>query len=361
MFNLNNWSEHLNQEIRSKLTAVKFIIIPANRKPFIQWIYVSMLERLYRLLPNDILSVDKISFSLSKRSYQILRALKNIKLDFDWVIAHNPGAFYPAYFVAKHSSAKLGIDVEDYHPGETHDKKLQSSMKKLMLSILAASDYCSHASPLIRKEVLRAFPQLTSRQLVVLNCFSDDEFITPVKIEDSPLRLVWFSQNINYGRGLEFIIPVIHDLYPSVELHLIGKVQSSFANKHLQRKSGIIIHPILPQKELHKFLALFDVGLALDTPVNQNRDIALTNKIIAYAQAGLFILAFDTKGHRQFLESSNLDYVISDHTTKPLLEQVEKIAIAKNEIRLLSSQRFKIANSYSWELESQKLITIWRN
>jgi hypothetical protein len=141
-----------------------------------------------------------------------------------------------------------------------------------------------------------------------LNGFPSTDF-TLKNSHTTKLSLVWFSQHINGGRGLEPLVDAMADFSDQVELHLIGQLNPTFDRDFIKGKKGIHIHAPKPQSELHQFLCDFDIGVACDVPVNINRDLALTNKLIVYAQVGLFILATETNAQNIFLASSDLQYL----------------------------------------------------
>jgi hypothetical protein len=99
-----------------------------------------------------------------------------------------------------------------------------------------------------------------------------------------------------------------------------------------------------------------DIGLALESKTADfNRDICLTNKILAYAQAGLYIFATDTFGQRDFLNALNYkagQIIASDLSTTfsnfdPSLLDFEN-----------KMERWEHAISFSWEKEQQKLVKL---
>ncbi len=70
-------------------------------------------------------------------------------------------------------------------------------------------DYVSFASPLIMKEVQHDMANVLINHSAILNYFPAGDFIEPVNVAEGRLKLVWFSQNINAGRGLELVLPFI--------------------------------------------------------------------------------------------------------------------------------------------------------
>jgi hypothetical protein len=358
-FSVGNWSDGMTNELQQQFTGTEFIQLSALRKPFRSWMLSTVLQKICSILPIAFRTDWMLSVSNGKRSFLLLEQLKKMREKYEWVIAHNPAAFYPALWYGKKTDAKVGIDVEDYHPGETNNAKEADSMKKLMQAVLPSATYCSYAAPLIAAEVQKDIPGMTNKQLTILNGFDASEFSEPLAATDEVLRLVWFSQNIDAGRGLEEVLPVVQQLYPTVELHLIGQLNRSFEEKFLQNKTGIVIHEPMPQKQLHQFLAKFDVGLATDIPVNRNREIALTNKILAYAQAGLFILAFDTQAQRSFLASNELEHLMVPNNADAIKKTVG--SLKKTELNKGKEKRFDQGQVFDKSRIYEPLINLWRS
>ncbi|MBB1284682.1 hypothetical protein HRH25_09890 [Flavisolibacter sp. BT320] len=359
-FVFNNWSKDLNDDLICELgEKVDFITLPGDRKDKAAWIcstIVSFFSRiLLRFVPGHPALLSYTSF---KRSWLLSRAVKKYRGKADFVIAHNPGAFFPALQAVKKTGARLGVDVEDYHPGETNEPDKITKQKSLIRHILPVASYCSYASPLIAKEIAKDVPGLSSSQLVILNGFEKTEFLPPMQAEDNSLRFVWFSQYINSNRGLENILAFFESLPPLASLHLIGHMDPTFYERHIKGKNGIVIHPPMAQKALHKFLASCHVGLACDLPVNKNRELALTNKLMAYAQAGLHIVATDTKAQKEFLNDSGLFFTLTDGSVCSYKKVFDRLLI---QCDLLGAQRNKqkiVAEKYDSNILYQPLVRI---
>jgi hypothetical protein len=345
-FTLGNWSDKFTLEMQKDFEGVQFISLSGTRSPFLPWLISSFLEYICYLIPIEIASLKMISYSIGKRSFLIFNALIRLKNEFSWIIAHNPTAFYPAYWFANKLQSNLGIDIEDYHPGEADSPKDSALIKMLMLKILPSAKYVSYASPLISAEVQKDIPKIANKSLVILNGFDSTEFLPPVTDKKNALRLVWFSQNIDTGRGLENIISAVNQLYPEIELELIGNINPEFQKKYLKSICGITIHQPMSQKILHQYLSHCDIGLAADIPINKNRRLALTNKIIAYVQAGLFIVATNTSAHINFLNSRNLDCRIVDGSYESYRSIFIDLIKKKEEIRLKAKQRYEYGQQY---------------
>jgi hypothetical protein len=170
--------------------------------------------------------------------------------------------------------------------------------------------------------------------------------------------LIWFSQFISRGRGLEILLSEWKELEKDFELTLIGSVDQTFREAF---GNGIQIMNPLPQIKLHELIGKYDVGLALDLSSRDlNRDLALTNKILAYYQAGLYILATDTAAQKEFLQKHPASGMLfSQNDRGSFLTSLQRIRESITEIRSGSLKRYENASADSWENESRKLKTVW--
>lgn len=359
-FTLGNWSDAITKLQMQEFPTVKFIELSAMRSPFFPWLFSSILQKLCSQLPTGILTNKMLSIATGKRSFLLSKQLNGMKNRYDWVVAHNPAAFYPALIFSKRTGAKLGIDVEDYHPGETNDLKETKRIQQLMQRTLPASVYCSYASPLIAKKVKKDIPFFGAKQLVIINGFYGDEFILPQNNWEGPLRLVWFSQFIDRGRGLEQLLHIV-DEFKDIELHLIGNMNVDFEKEFIGKKNNVFHHKAMQQAELHKRLSKFDIGLALEPGRDLNNQLAISNKLIAYVQAGLFIFASHTAAQDDFLINSNLYYLQTELTEPGLRECLIELTRQKADIRNLRKEQFEKGRQYDWENLSNELLNVWNS
>ena len=340
---------------------ITYYPVSGDRKPFIPWLVSSFLFSAAGILLYVFKSnVRLLSIGSNKRSWLLIDALSKIKGTIHLVVAHNPGSFYPAQCFAQQNNISFGIDLEDYHPGETNDATASERMRRLNQAILPKADYISVASPLIAsysKEDLEAPPK---KELLILNYFAADEFLAPqIKEAGTALTLVWFSQNISHGRGLEELIPVLQTI-DDVALHLYGHMDEGFYETWLKGRNNIIVHAALAQAALHKELHKYDIGLALERPAsNLNRDLCITNKILAYYQAGLYILASSTSAQDAFIQEHPDAGKICGLHQENLTATLRRMISGKMEIRAAAATRFEKARKHNWETASGTLLNTW--
>ncbi len=365
-FDLQNWTDDIETEVKQNLQKVKFVYLKASKKNFdLLWLISSIVELLSRKL--YIFKQDSLAlaaFAHSKRSFALWWWLMWHRKKYDLVVAHTLPTIYPAYKFSSRVGAKWTFDIEDYHPGETipNDDKFEKQRRELLLKkLLPKTDAFTYASPLIGEQVLK----LLSNQRLPLHTYVANSFPQSFfeyrQNNSQKIQFVWFSQNIAPRRGLELLVPALWEYRRQVELVLIGNLYNNFWKEFLSKYAEIIkILPPMPEDELYKKLCEYDVGCAIEmTKTDFNRDIALTNKIFAYAQAGLYILATDTRAQANFISQNPQLGVVVMQYLNDFQRKIEWIIEQKDEIRKGKLKRFELAKSLGWDNEKNKIIKLW--
>lgn len=366
-FELHNWTTEKEKELNRELKSVHFHYLDAGRRPFLPWLYASLLERLYRAVLKLAPSNLRVgALALHKRSWTLLHWVKQHKKKYDLIIAHNPPAFYAAAWLASKTGSPFALDIEDYHPGEGSDPAQRHGSMLLMRRLQDKAAYVSYASPLIKEYARRLMSNMTEGPFfVVNNTFPRSDFKRPAP-ESVPggsedrLKLVWFSQFIDYGRGLEKILPSLDTFGESIRLTLIGSMRPDFYDREIAGRKYIECRHALSENELHLSLGDYDIGLALeDASVDLNRDLCLTNKIWSYLLAGLYIVASETEAQRRFMKDFPGHGVCCDLTPDRFIPTITACVNDKAAIRETRSWRFDDATAAGWEKESLLLLRQW--
>ncbi len=361
-FDMGNWSNEIEKETVKNISA-SFHYISATRKPFLPWFVSSLVEKftqkIYTLFKNN-LAIN--AYSLSKRSILINQYFKSKNVKYDLIVAHHLSTFYPAYILSKKLNIPLILDIEDYHPGEQisdNDKNEKQRREFLMKTILPKAAFITYASPLIGEYSLKLIPDFPKEKTILINnCFSQTEFQFKENNSEK-VKFVWFSQNIAKGRGLEFVAPALEKFKNQIELTLIGNLYPDFYENFLEKYSDFMkIEKPLSQKELNLKLSEFDIGLAIEPGKDLNNTIALSNKIFAYAQSGLYIFATDTPAQNLFLEENKNIGLITKQNNDSFENSLKEIIKDIQNIRTQKFERFEYSKQFSWENEREKLFEI---
>lgn len=365
-FKIGGWSEITDERLVGKHGfAIQYL--SALRKPVARWFFSSIIQKVSHFLSLVFNSKAVMAYTISKRSWLLWNYLKRSNVSPDFIIAHNIGALYPSWKMSLKRNIPFAFDVEDYHPGEgvLKGRSTVSSRCKenIMRDLLPKARYVSFASPLIMKECIKLCQPVALQKVEVINnSFPTSEFVRPGmqlhnSKEDDKLQVVWFSQNINHSRGLEQAIEALEPMIDNVSLTLIGESHQPFYDHWISPNNHFIkvISPI-SQEELNTLLCSFDVGLAIElNSADFNRQICLTNKIWAYFQAGLFILATDTPSQIQFLSEHSNHGRVCKQGVEDIRSHINDLVKRRAEIRSSKLKRYSYAQSFAWDSESLKI------
>jgi hypothetical protein len=364
-FYTNNWSDEIEKSTIKNINA-EFNYISATKKNFLKWFIASVLEFLakkFYLIYKKSVFINTLAHS--KKTILLLRKIKKIKVNIDLISAHTLPTLYPAYSFSRKLKIPFIFDVEDFHPGEVIQLNSDESIRRFFLlkNILPFADFITYASPFIGENIFKIIPEYEqNKHLLINNCFNQNEFCFKEN-NSGKVKFVWFSQNIAQGRGLEFIIPILYEFKDKVELFLIGNLYKDFYDNFLyQFKEVIKIENPLEQSLLNSKLSEFDIGLAIEMVDSDfNRNICLTNKIFAYIQSGLFVLATDTEAQKKFLKDNiefgnfiEINYISASDEIRKIIDNIDIIRNNK-------MNRFENSKKMSWDFESEKVLRIWDN
>ena len=281
----------------------------------------------------------------------------------DLYIAHNLGALPVAVKAAKFHHAKCGFDAEDFHRYENADDQNHPTVKLntfIENKYIPQVNYLTASSPLTASAYEKLFNRLCPVILNVLPKINQ----RPLLINNTVLRIFWFSQTIGNDRGIENIIDALNISENKFEMHLLGKVDLLYVemlrNKLDKNKSQLHFHaPIAPDKIPH-FASQFDIGIASETGFSINNNYALSNKIFTYIQTGLATIASDTPAQKDLITryhgigklyaNNNPHHLASIfdnyHTDRTLLAQHKSFAFNLGQTVL------------NWEVEREKFLNI---
>jgi hypothetical protein len=277
--------------------------------------------------------------AISRSSYFLTREAK--KHNADLYIAHNIGALPALIKAAKANNKPCGFDAEDLHRYEissdpSHpDVLLKSYIENKYLPQL---QYLTVSSEAIGAAYRKLFPGLLPK--VVRNVFPKSNLKPRYLINRLvPVRLFWFSQILGEQRGLQDVAKALAQLpRQNYELHLLcDRPAYTLAFRDELVASGIDIrfYDPLPSDELVTFAAQFDIGLATEPGFSINNDLALSNKLFTYLQAGLFMVATATTAQKAFFEQ---------YPDVGLLYQPGNVSVLVEILKLLENNRQTISD-----------------
>jgi glycosyltransferase involved in cell wall biosynthesis len=290
----------------------------------------------------------------------------------DLFIGHNLAGLPAAVLAAGKQGVRAGFDAEDLHSQmwlkESGPLAIDRLAERAERRFLPRCAYVTAAAPLIAKAYAARYGlRLTE---TILNVFPLVD--RPAKFRqhdpEGPLTLYWFSQVIGARRGLEDIIRAMAlSGSKNIQLHLRGKWQAGYEDKlrgwvreaHL-RQEQVVSHPLGSPDDMIRLSAKYDVGLALEQPVSENRDICLTNKICTYLLAGNAVIASGTLGQRHFMNQIpgvGLCYEIDD--VQAVAKQLRKWEQDRDSVERARRRASQFGEeNYNWDIEQEKLLAV---
>jgi hypothetical protein len=360
-FNLHNWTTKKEQEINEELKKVEFHYLEAGRAPLFNWLVGSFIEKAARAIaPIFRFNLFVSAMAVSKRTWSMLKWVERNDRDYDLIIAHNPPAFYPAARLAAKRNIPFALDVEDFHPGEGNNKRDHENMLVVMRKVFARAAYLSYASPLIRKYTEDVVGRDNPASFVINNVFPSTGFRPPEKETAAKLKIVWFSQYIDLGRGLEQLIPCLERFSERLELTLIGNMREPFYQEYVDGKPFIRLEGPMTQQQLLQAISAYDIGLAIEPGRDANNRVALSNKIWTYFQGGLFIFASDTPAQADFIAKYPGCGICVPLKEDDIVLAVDRMIGQIDQLRAGRTSRFEQSGKVNWESESAILLNKWK-
>ena len=184
------------------------------------------------------------------------------------------------------------------------------------------------------------------------------------KTKGNQKMIILQGAGINIDRGGEEAVEMMQYLENTV-LYIIGSGDVfpilKEKVKTLKLENKVFLLGRRPYNELMEYTKIADLGLSLDKNTNLNYEYSLPNKIFDYIQARVPLLVSNRKIIANIVKKNDIGLVTESHDPKVLATTVSKIL--KDEERLKSWKKNIIiaADKYNWELESEKLKTIYRN
>lgn len=369
------WNKWATESDKSLLKTKKWRFIRVGGSPEHDrrmFLFTRVIHKLAKIFFHWLGPRFLIAELSTSRCYTWLKR-RAVKERADFYIGHNPGGLAPAINAAKKVGAKCGFDAEDFHRKEYSDNpKHPDSICKAYLEekYFPQANYLTTSSPLIKQAYEEIFPSL--KLTCILNVFPKPQALPIVlSINNSPLKLFWFSQTLGHNRGIAEIITAIGLVSnPLVELHLLADPRESnvtffneLASKYKLLPHQITYHsPVSPQ-ELFVFAAKHDIGLASEPGFGANNNLALSNKLFTYIASGLAILYSDTPAQKELMKDYQACGMMYDKK-KPddLAKAINYYLNNRQALNQSKKNSYDVGqNSLNWEVEGEKFFEVLCN
>jgi glycosyltransferase involved in cell wall biosynthesis len=273
----------------------------------------------------------------SALGYGVARSLAIAEeLAADLTIGHQEvGAWVADRLAAK--GYRVGADFEDWYsedlPPEKRRGRPVGLLRALELRLLRSAAHRTTTSHALA-EALGAFAQAPPPR-VVYNAFplAERAGVAPPsgRPPGGPLRLLWFSQTLGPGRGLETLVEALRLVEAPLSLELVGASTEAYRASLLalagEAAPRLAFHPPVPPGELVRHIAHAEVSLALETDTLANKDLTVSNKILHSLLAGCAVIATPTAGQREIAKATpDSVLLLGGMGPEPLAEAIAQLA-----------------------------------
>ncbi len=349
---------HLINDIKLLNSSVKyessFNLILNNTNIFIV-IYAKILKRI----ANILYYIFKIP-SIYQQVFLPNRQLKKIiKQPADLIICHQEAGLFLGNKLIQ-NGFKVAFDFEDFY-SEDYINPYRPIKFLRNAEFFAFSHARFITCPSVSMK--NALNRLVTRDNLlhtIYNSFPDSSKLQS-NLKKLPNSLVWFSQTIGPGRGIEEFLKVLKFVDLNLNLFLIGNVSEKYKKYLLNEVEGtrhsISFVPMMSHTSLLDYLAQFQIGLALELHKPINKDLTLSNKILLFLQLSLRIIASKTTGQLELKE------YFPDQIT--YVDLNDSISFAKTiEAEILqqpSASIYPFNKKFSWDSSKEDLINLVHN
>lgn len=325
----------------------------------------SLADRWGGRLMMKIAYLLKIYFKIDTEYLLQYRPSKQLRIALaipaDIYIAHQESGLLLGCKLIK-LGKKVAFDFEDWYSRDyLNESRPVNLLERLEKFALAHGLYCSCPSEAMSIALKKEY-QANIPIIVIYNGFSIEEnkdlsFQTK---DRSHYSLVWFSQTIGAGRGLETLLDALKWLQHPIHLHLIGDcdvyyrqiLETSFPHE-LGHK--LHIHDRVLHQELLSLLVTKQIGLAIENNFPDNKDKTISNKILQYIQAGIKVLATSTQGQEEVaIYFPKTVKTVNANKPKDWAKEIDWLL----ETPIINTEeQLSIFNQlFSWEAQENKLI-----
>jgi glycosyltransferase involved in cell wall biosynthesis len=277
----------------------------------------------------------------------------------DLYICHQEQGLFLGNILIK-KGYKVAFDFEDlYSEDYLNQYRPVNLLKNAELFALTHANYITCPSVSMLNVLKKTYGYGISIQ-VIYNSFPFN-FLQKSNAEKIPNSIVWFSQTIGPGRGIEEFVKALKIVDLKLNIFLIGNISEKY-QEYLVKELGDTSHlvsfiPTMSHTSLLEYLLNFKVGLALELSQSLSRDLTITNKLLLYLQLGLNTIASKTTGQLELKDyfHDQITYVdITDSIS--FANRIEEIIL-----KLPSSSIYLFNKKFSWDSSKEELIKLVQN
>jgi glycosyltransferase involved in cell wall biosynthesis len=291
---------------------------------------------------------------------ELLAAAEKKKADL--TIVHSEAGLWVARNLLRRGY-RIGVDFEDWFSRDVATAGRPAAMlEEMEREVARGARYVLAPSRAMARALAAGFSILPPEVIYNSFPFSELDGLRKDRSDAAVVSVHWFSQHIGPSRGLELLFAALPLLRSQVEIYLRGAC--SKANRRWLDawipggwRQKVTILPPVSSTELPSRIAEHDIGLALETATITNRDLTVSNKVFQYLQAGLAVIATDTRGQREVLgQCGEASALLAEPTPRALAEQIDWYVSRPDLLARSKEAARAAAKIFCWEEQKGTLI-----
>lgn len=283
---------------------------------------------------------------------------KSLDLNADLYILHQELPTYIGYQLIKRNK-KVAFDFEDWYTQDLLPDAKKYRPDRLLRKaeqIGLSKAVFSYTTSVPMANALQARYSLAYKPHVIYNSFPISN--KQLKLTDhNDIKLIWLSQTIGPGRGLEEFIKGLNFVEEKAyTLHLRGIIdpeyQQILEKSLLNRLHKLCFLGLIINDAIGEDLINYHMGLALESTTPLSRDLTLTNKIFHYLSVGLPVIASKTQGQLSLKNDfeQSIFYYQNQEELVTILNDFEPLNQMSNQ-KILETYQSK----YDWSIQAQTI------
>jgi len=264
----------------------------------------------YRLARNAVRATGAGSASLGLLGAAFTRPFNELvrlatSVPADLYYGGTSGGITVAAEAARRTGRPYALDLEDFHSAEQDPSDMAELSHRIIEAtesrVLGGAKFVTCGSEAIAAAYAEKYGVMPTP---INNVFPLPAASPDFSAEPGRLRLIWLSQTVGPGRGIEDAIVALGIAGLPAELLLRGIPVAGYMDKlevlARERAPNLQLHHAEPdmRRSAVDLCRDHDVGLALEQAHVLNRALCLCNKPFTYMLAGLAVAFTDTPGQR---------------------------------------------------------------
>jgi len=194
---------------------------------------------------------------------------------------------------------------------------------------------------------------------VVYNCPAQTSVHSPKTRHTNKLKTVLYQGRYTYERGLENLVRASQYLLPDIQLVFrgYGDIEKELRSLASGRPNIRFEDPVA-MEDVVEAARSEDVGIVSYLPRDLNNYLASPNKLFEYIQAGLPIAASNVPFMRKIILENDIGALFDPRDPQDIARALNKVTRTE-ELQRLRKNVAKVAENYSWKVESKKLLQLY--